>query len=73
MAWFGVGMSSAVKSIVDIYVKLRDRQAIEDLREHRHQLRKRVAEKSTGWFDTSHLMGLIDEDLQAIDAGLNRL
>jgi hypothetical protein len=66
-------MSSAVRSIVEIYVSLKDRKAIEELRDHRHKLRSRVADKSSGWFDTSYLMGLIDEDLRAIEAGLDRL
>ena len=66
-------MSSAVRSIVEIYVNLKDRKAIEELRDHRHKLRSRLVDQSNGWFDTSHLMGVIDGDLRAIEAALSRL
>ena len=66
-------MSEAVALIVDSYVSLNDRKAIEELQEHRHELRRRLADKASAWFDTGHLMGLIDEDLKAIEAGLARL
>jgi uncharacterized FlgJ-related protein len=35
-------VSESVKLIVDAYVCLKDRQAIEDLREHRQMLRKKL-------------------------------
>ena len=66
-------MSEAVELIVDSFVSLKDRKAIEELREHRHLLRRQLADKASPWFDTSHLMGLIDEDLKATEAGLARL
>ncbi len=66
-------MSEAVKLIVDSYVSLKDRKAIEDLHEHRQLLRQRLEEKAGAWFDTSFLVGLIDEDIKAIEAGLTRL
>jgi hypothetical protein len=66
-------MSSALNLIVSNYVSLKNRKAIEELREHRHELRRRLAGKASGWFDTGHLIGLIDDDLKAIEAGLDRL
>lgn len=66
-------MSDAVKTIIDSYVRLKDRKSIEALREHRQKLRKGLQDKPASWFDTSFLMRLIDKDIEAIEAGLARL
>ena len=66
-------MSESVKLIVGAYVQLKDRQAIEDLREHRHMLRRKLQASATGGFDPSQSIRLIDSDLHEIDAGLARL
>lgn len=66
-------MSEAVRLVVDSYVSLKDRKAIEELHEHRQGLRRRLQEKAGGWFNTGFLMSLIDEDLKAIEAGLSKL
>ena len=64
-------MSHSVKLIVAAYVSLKDRQAIEDLREHRQVLRKKL-QASTG-IDVSSSIQLIESDLSEIEAGLARL
>ena len=66
-------MSEAVKLIVEAYVNLKDRVAIEELREHRQALRKTLQDKTNGAFDASYLTRVIDGDLEAIEAGLERL
>jgi hypothetical protein len=52
---------------------LKDRQAIEDLREHRQLLRRKLQASAAGGFDPSQSIRLIDSDLYEIDAGLARL
>jgi hypothetical protein len=66
-------MSEAVKLIVDGYVSLKDRKALEALREHRQRLSKTLHDQSKLWFDTSRSVQLYEEDLKVIEAGLARL
>lgn len=66
-------MSESVRLIVNAYVRLRDRQAIEQLREHRRLLREKLQAIAGGDFDPSRSLRLIDSDLSEIDAGLARL
>ncbi|SHN80434.1 hypothetical protein SAMN05444170_4317 [Bradyrhizobium erythrophlei] len=66
-------MSESVRLIVNAYVQLRDRQAIEQLREHRRLLREKLQAIAGGDFDPSRSLRLIDSDLSEIDAGLARL
>jgi hypothetical protein len=69
----GLVVSESVKQIVNAYVQLKDRQAIEELREHRQRLREKLQAASGGVFDPSSSLRLIDSDLSEIDAGLARL
>ncbi|WP_083587675.1 hypothetical protein [Bradyrhizobium erythrophlei] len=66
-------VSESVRLIVNAYVQLRDRQAIEQLREHRRLLREKLQAIAGGDFDPSRSLRLIDSDLSEIDAGLARL
>ena len=66
-------MSESVKLIIDAFVQLRDRQAIEKLREHRQMLREKLQASAGGGFDPTSSIRLIDSDLKEIDAGLTRL
>jgi hypothetical protein len=66
-------MSDAVKLIVDAYVSLKDRAALEEMREHRQRLRKSLQEKAGGWVDVSRSIQIFDEDIEAVEAGLARL
>lgn len=63
-------MSDAVKLIVDAYVSLKDRAALEEMREHRQRLRKSLQEKAGGWVDVSRSIQIFDEDIEAVEAGL---
>jgi hypothetical protein len=66
-------MSEAVKLIVDAYVSLKDRVALEEMREHRQRLRRDLGAKAGGWVDVSRSIQLFDEDIEAVEAGLARL
>lgn len=66
-------MSEAIKLIVDGYVSLKDRTAIEDLRAHRLRLRKQLQDQPKSWVDVSRSTQLFDEELRVIEAALTRL
>jgi hypothetical protein len=66
-----VTLSESGKLIVDAYVSLKDREAIEELREHRKMLRKKL--HASNGIDVSSSMQLIESDLSEIEAGLVRL
>jgi hypothetical protein len=66
-------MSEAVKLIVDCYVGLKDRLALEEMREHRQRLRRSLQEKAGGPFDLSQTVRLCDEDIEVVETGLARL
>jgi hypothetical protein len=64
-------MSESVKLIVDAFVSLKDRVAMENLREHRQLLRKKL--QDIDGIDVSTSLQLIESDLSEIEAGLVRL
>ena len=66
-------MSSAVKLIVDGFVKLNDRRALDQMREHRKKLREILQERVGGYFDVSRSIELCDDDLLIVEEGLARL
>jgi hypothetical protein len=66
-------MSSAVTLIVDGFVRLSDRRALESMREHRQRLRESLQERAGGCFDVSRSIELCDDDIVIVEAGLARL
>ena len=64
-------MSEFVKLIVDAYVSLNDRQAMEELRDHRQMLRKKL--QACNGIDVSSSIRLIESDLSEIESGFARL
>jgi hypothetical protein len=69
-------MSEAIKMIVDGYVRLKDREALEELRSHRRRLRQQLQEQrhgSFGTFDVSKSIQAFDAEVLVIEAGLERL
>ena len=69
-------MSEAMKMIVDGYVRLKDREALEELRNHRRCLRQQLQEHrqaSFGAFDVSKSLQAFDAEVLVIEAGLERL
>jgi hypothetical protein len=66
-------MSLAITSIVDGYVSLGDRIALEAIRDHRLRLLSQLRDQQPGWMDPTSTIQLLDEDLQAVELGLARL
>jgi len=64
-------MSEAMKLIVDgYYIRLmKDRKALEALREHWRQLRGSLEERSNGWLDVRRPIRQFDKDILAIEQG----
>ena len=63
-------MSRAMEQIVDAYVRLGNRSALEDLRMHREKLA--VDLKGRAGYDFSLPIGQIDQELAVIEAGLRQ-
>jgi hypothetical protein len=68
--WSSV-MSSAIELIVDGYARLSDRQSLEELRMHRHRLAGEL--KARAGFDCTLSIAQIEQDIAAIEAGLETL
>jgi hypothetical protein len=66
-------MSHAIELIVEGYLNLKDRTALEGLRAHRLRLRKQLEELPPGGIDAGPAMATLDEDLDVIEAAINRL
>jgi hypothetical protein len=66
-------MTDAIKCIVDGYVSLKNRQALEELRAHRQRLRKQLEDQPSSWIDTSRTIKLFEDDLRVIESGLAQL
>ena len=64
-------MNSAIEQIVAAYVGLGNLQALKDLKSHRQNLAAIVRDRTD--FNFAVLLGQIDDDLVAIEAGLERL
>jgi KaiC/GvpD/RAD55 family RecA-like ATPase len=65
-------MSEAIKLIVEGYLSLKDRSAIEEMRSHRQRLRKQVQECAPGGIDVGPTVEALDEDLRVIEAAISR-
>jgi hypothetical protein len=66
-------MSVAMKLIVDAYVSLKNRKALEDLRAHRQRLKRELLLKQTDAFDFSNSIRAFDDEVVVIETGLQRL
>lgn len=64
-------MTIAIETIVDTYIRLNKRQALEDLRLHRQRLAVDLLAR-TG-YDFSLPLGQVEAEIAAIEAGLARL
>jgi hypothetical protein len=65
-------MSEAIERIVDAYVKLRNRKALEELRAHRHRLATEL-ESINSPLDLSSSIKQLEEEIVVIEAGLTKL
>ena len=66
-------MSYSVQLIVDAFVNLRDRESLNEMREHRQRLRDQLQARVGQAFDVGQTVKLVDEDLRVIDDGVARL
>jgi hypothetical protein len=66
-------MSVALGLIVEGYVSLKNRQALEDLREHRQRLRMQLLLKSGSAFDAGKSIQLYETEVAIIETGIVKL
>jgi hypothetical protein len=66
-------MSESMKSIVDAYVGLENRFALEEMWRHRQELRNELRMRTGEGFDFGLSVRTIDEDLKEIEDGFARL
>ena len=64
-------MTEAIQKIVDAYLRLTNRQALEDLRMHRQRLARNLQAR-TG-YDFSLPLLQVEDELAVIEIGLDRL
>jgi hypothetical protein len=64
-------MKTAIEQITDVYIRLNNRRALEDLRMHRQRLA--VDLKLRTGYDFSSPIGQIEDEIAVIEAGLERL
>jgi hypothetical protein len=65
-------MSETIGRIVDAYIKLRNRKALEDLKDHRQRLATEL-KAINGPLDLSFSIKQLEGELAVIDAGLGKL
>ena len=65
-------MSEAMKLIVDGYVKLSARKALDDLKAHRYRLATEL-KSINGPFDLSSSIKQLEKEIEVIEEGLARL
>lgn len=64
-------LATSIESIVSAYVRLNNRQALENMRELRRQLLEQL--ESTSALDPAHSRDALLEDLRVIEDGLEQL
>lgn len=64
-------MPGAIEGIIDVYVRQKNRQALDDMLRHRQRLLADL--KSRSGFDMSLPIQHVSEDIAAIEVGLNEL
>jgi len=63
---------NAIEQIVGTYVRYNNRTALDKLKSHRQKLLFDLKTSSSG-FDSSHLIEKIEEEMAAINSGLEKL
>jgi hypothetical protein len=66
-------MSKAMEQIVRVYVQHQNRRALEDLRKHRQRLALDLKAHARQGYDFGLPIRQINEEIAAIEAGLERL
>jgi hypothetical protein len=62
-----------MKMIVDGYVRLKDREALEQLRNHRRRLRQQLRDHRYGALDINNSLETFDAEVLVIEAALEKL
>lgn len=66
-------MPSAIEQIANGFVRVRDRAALERMREHRSRLLEEYRARRAGWFRSEVLETSLQDDVAVLDAALSRL
>jgi hypothetical protein len=67
-------MSNAMESIVDGYVRMKNRAVLEEMRMHRHRLKVNLfLHGEEQRYNVSPAIQSLDDDLSVIEAGIERL
>ena len=61
-----------MRLIVDGYLSLKNREALEEMRAHRERLRKQLEGRTAGDIDSGPAMEALDDDLRVIEAAISR-
>lgn len=66
-------MGRAIEHIADGLVRLKDRAALERMREHRNKLLQEYRMRSSDWFRSEVLETALRDDVQVLNEALSRL
>ena len=66
-------MTKAIENIVAGYVTLKNRQALEEIREHRRRLLHESRMHTGSWVSVESLTSVLQEEIDVVDAALERL
>jgi hypothetical protein len=66
-------MASAIEQIANGFVRVKDRAALERMREHRARLLQEYRTRPTQWFRSEELETSLQHEVAVLDAALSRL
>jgi hypothetical protein len=66
-------MSKAIEQIVANYVTLKNRQALQEIRDHRQRLLQNSRMHSGSWVSVEGLNSVLQEEISIVDAALSGL
>lgn len=66
-------MTEAIKNIVNGYMMLKNRRALEEIRDHRQRLLHQSRMHAGSWVSTESLTSLLQEEISIVDAALDGL
>jgi hypothetical protein len=69
----GLSMSAAIMSIVGGYVSLKDRSAVDEVRDHRLRLLQKIKALPTSCINPDVTLRLLDDELRVVESGLEQL
>ena len=66
-------MTKAIEDIVAGYVTLKNRQALQEIREHRQRLLHKSRMHAGSWVSVKKLNSVLQQDIDVVEAALNGL